>query len=472
MSDDLGRLMQATEGEGPSPEFRARLRAQIVAETGETAPDVANDVVVVLDLTSNDDPTATRRAKPRFGLLVACAAAVLAIAGVWVSLTNDDDPSPVDVTTEMPQDDGVPAEPITADNTVFEDGRYRIDTLGTPFTFTGERQVGTLVNDDGVVSITSLTSANADDATITFRRTDLLPDPATPTARVESATAWPATDIAGWLDRVGDELSATVPVETTLGGLPATTVQLDFVCDGGPCRAGDLQNDPGLPMFTPGSTYRLWVVDQGAEDPIVITIAADRDTDPTWFDTAETLLASLEFEAIEPNPVQRGTSGPVEIDAFDGLRLTVPSEATVVQPYPGFARIAPQDVSGDVEFLTRPLDVDGVEITSIERTLELLEDEAVAITELDPTDVGGRPARVFRVDSGPFPNVVAKTRPEDLARGEFGWESPQFGHLWLVETADRGLLVVSAETMNGPDAVEPLFVWAQDLLASLELVGP
>ena len=33
MTDELDRLLQATRGQSPSPEFRARLRAQIVAET-------------------------------------------------------------------------------------------------------------------------------------------------------------------------------------------------------------------------------------------------------------------------------------------------------------------------------------------------------------------------------------------------------------------------------------------------------
>lgn len=467
MSEDLKRLVRGVEGEGPSTEFRARLRAQIVAETEDTDA-TQDDIVVVVDLTASDEEDEQTTAKPRFGLLVACAAAVLAIVGIWMSLT--DDQVPEDITTDTP---GEPAEPVTSSNTTFGPGRYRIDTLGTAFTFSvAEEQLGVLANEDGVVSITSLTSLTADDGTITLRRTNLLPHPATPTARVDEGSTWPATDVAGWLDRTTDVVTAGGAVQTTLGGLPATLVELEFACDGGTCRAGDLLGDPGLPIFTPGSTYRLWVVDQGDQDPIVVTVAADANTTSTWFDTAATILGSLHFGAIEPNPVRRAAVGPVDIDAFDGMRVVIPEGTTVIQPYEGFARIAPQSLGGDVEFLTRPLDVNGVEIASAQRMLEVLSDEAVGLTELDRTEIGGRPALVFRVDSGPFPNIVAKTRPEDLVRDEFGWESPRLGHLWLIDTADRGLLVVSAEALDGPGAVEPLFVWTQELLASLELLEP
>ena len=67
-----------------------------------------------------------------------------------------------------------------------------------------------------------------------------------------------------------------------------------------------------------------------------------------------------------------------------------------------------------------------------------------------------------------FPKIVLKARPAELARDEFGWESPQFGHLWIVEHPERGLLIVSAEALTGPDETEPLFDWAEELLASLE----
>ena len=98
MTGDFRRLLRGVEGEGPSPAFREQLRAQIVAETEDIAS--GDEDVVVLDLTSSDSAPAASTAKPRFGLLVACAAAVMAIAGIWVSLATNDEP-PVDVTTDL-----------------------------------------------------------------------------------------------------------------------------------------------------------------------------------------------------------------------------------------------------------------------------------------------------------------------------------------------------------------------------------
>ena len=470
MTGDFRRLLRGVEGEGPSPAFREQLRAQIVAETEDIAS--GDEDVVVLDLTSSDSATAAPTAKPRFGLLVACAAAVMAIAGIWVSLATNDEP-PVDVTTEAPEDDEDTAaiETLTTDNTPFEPGTFRIDTLGTPFTFEVEEQTGARLNDNGTVALAALPSANADDRTITFRRTNLIPDPTEPTTRLDPGSGWPATDLDGWLARLDrDVVAASDPAETTLGGLRATVVELTFACDAATCSAGDLLTDPGLPIFTPGSTYRLWVVDQGDQDPIVVTVAVGQGGDLAWFDTADTILDSVDFEAIEPNPVQQRPAGPVEVDAFDGIRLELPDEATVVEPYGGFARIIPEGFGsdGDLEFLTRPLDAAGSEIISTDQLLALLANEAVAVAELEPVTMNDQETRVFSVNSGSFPSIVLQTRPEDLARDESGWESPRLGQLWVTEHPERGLLILSAESFGNPAVTEPLISWGTDLVASLE----
>ncbi|MEM7285836.1 MAG: hypothetical protein AAF480_05755 [Actinomycetota bacterium] len=467
MNGDLKRLVRAAEGEPPSAEFRARLRAQIVAET-EVADVESDDVAVVLDFEPTDDDVDITRRRPRAGLLLA-AAAVLAVVGIWLATVGDEE-SGTDVTTEVDEEDVVAAQPITGGNTAFDAGVFRIDTLGTAFTFAIEQQTGLLVNGDGTVSIAAMTSRNADDRTITFRRTNLLPDPAAPTMRVDPATAWPSSDLRGWLDRVGDAVDAGEPVDTTLGDFRATFVELRFPCDGGPCRSGDLMGDLGLPVFTAGSSYRVWVVDQGEEDPILVTVAVEDGADSAWFDEADNILASLSFGPIEPNPVRPDRAGSVEIDAFGGLSVELPDEATVVEPHQGFARLIPSGLTGDVELLTRPLDVDGIEVTSTERLIEILEREAALITELPSTSIGGEQARIFSVDSGPFARVVLKTREADLARDEFGWASPRLGHLWTIEHPVRGLLILSTEATTQEQA-DAVFAWTRDLASSLEFEG-
>jgi len=74
------------------------------------------------------------------------------------------------------------------------------------------------------------------------------------------------------------------------------------------------------------------------------------------------------------------------------------------------------------------------------------------------------------VDSGGIPNVVLKPREADLIRSEFGWESPQFGQLWIFEHPERGLLVISVESFAGPDPVEDLNAWVESWLDSLEFI--
>ena len=103
---------------------------------------------------------------------------------------------------------------------------------------------------------------------------------------------------------------------------------------------------PELPMFTPGSRYRMWVVDQGQEDPIVVVVAIDDEDETTWFDEADAILATLEFGEVEPNPVRRLPSGSIELDVFDGISLQLPEEIVVVEPFAGFARIFPPNIGG------------------------------------------------------------------------------------------------------------------------------
>lgn len=471
MSSDLRDLLQATEGEGPSPEFRARLRAQIVAETEDTED--GPDIAVVIDLTSRTDEPATSTGRPRLGVILAgLAAAVALIVGLWATLAGDDE-SGVDVTTETPDEAVIAAEPLTTGNSVFGAGTFRIDTLGTAFTFVVAEETQLVQNDYGVVSLTTPTSAIADDHTIAFRRTSRLPDPTAPTARFDAGDGWPAADLEGWVARLGaDVVVVADPVETTLGGFRATYVELSFPCNDGACRPGDLLADPGLPIFTSGSDYRVWVVDQADEDSIVVTVSTAEGADTAWYDIADTILSSLVFESIGRNPVQERPAGSVDIDALGGATLVLPGESTVVEPYDGFARIIPDGLAGDLELLTRPLDFDGEEVTTTDRLLEILRNEAVALTELDPVIIGGQQTRIFGVESGPFPSIVLKPRAEDLARAEFGWESPQFGHLWVVEHPQRGLLVLSTESFGGPDVVNPLFAWASEVLNSLEFRNP
>lgn len=514
MTADLERLVQSAEGQGPSAEFAVRLRAQIVAETEGTtagnsdrvetrrvdiAPAPPNDAptqadddgALVVDLAALQHDEHHRgelryRASRRTQLLATAAAVAVVFIGMWALLSYfDDKPDEVDTVDIPPPTTGLSTEselgaPLTVGNTFFEAGTYQIDTLGTRFTFTVEETRGLLVNENDVVLITDFLSRNADDRTIVFRRTPLLPDPAAPTDVFDRRTGWPADDLLGWLEAASDNVAATGPMSTTIGGRDALFVELDFPCRGANCVANLPIEVPELPMFTPGSRYRLWVVDQGDEDPIVVMVAIDDEGETAWLDEADEILATVEFGEVEPNPVRRFPAGSIALDAFDGISLQLPEEVVVVEPFAGFARIFPPGVGvdlqqrvglgwgGDIEFLTRPLDTGGIEVTTTERLVKLLEDKAVVLTDREAFDIGGVRVQTFDIDSGANPKVVLKLRPVDLVRSEFGWESPRLGHIWAIEHPERGLLVVSAEPeLATGEALRP---WAERLLRSLEFV--
>jgi hypothetical protein len=504
MTEHLERLIQATEGQPPSGDFVARLRAQIVAETEGTGagagqagartedaapdsviegvPDHDDDIAVVLDIEpspNDENRLATRRAlvQRRTQRLAAAAAVAAAFIGIWALIsTFEDDQVLLDTDTatsepSQPDNDDEGRQLLTAGNTFFDAGTYRIDTLGTAFTFSVDETTGLFLNDNGVVSITDLTSVGADDRTITLRRTTLLPDPSDPTAKIDPTGGWPVTDLRGWVGAVSDNVTASEPIDATLGGLDATYVALEvgeLNCNTADCASEDPEERPDRPIFSLGSAYQLWVVDQGEEDPVVVTVAVDDPDETAWFDDAAAILATLEFDSVQPSPVRQAAAGPAELDVFGGITLLAPEEIVIVEPFDRFARIFPADIGGDVEFLTSPLDTDGVELTTTDRLLRLLTDEAIEFTEFDSADIGGLEARTFEVLSGPFPNVVLKARTADLVRPEFGWEPPQSGHLWVIEHPDRGLLLVSTEALAGPEAIEPLRSWTADMLQSLE----
>jgi len=251
----------------------------------EAADEPDSDSAVVVDLERPHDDenliTGLRDRLLRRTPLLAVAAAVAAIFIGILALSIDDNvdvdtidtPTPT-TTTSVPEEDGE-AAPLTAGNTFFDTGTFRIDTLGTAFTFSVDETTGLLFNENGVVMLTDLTSSNADDRTITLRRTALLPVRANLMAPISSAEGWSAGDLDGWLAAVSDEVVAGDPIDTMLGGFEARFVELDVPCAESRCTAAHPIRQPRFAMFTPGSRYRLWVVDQRSEDPIVVTVAID-----------------------------------------------------------------------------------------------------------------------------------------------------------------------------------------------------
>jgi hypothetical protein len=90
MSDELDLLIGSIEGEGPSPDFVASLREQIVAETTALA-DLADggEPVSLIDLRPEPEEQAMSKTRWIIGGLV--AAAIVLIVGVAVLASGGDE---------------------------------------------------------------------------------------------------------------------------------------------------------------------------------------------------------------------------------------------------------------------------------------------------------------------------------------------------------------------------------------------
>jgi hypothetical protein len=243
--------------------------------------------------------------------LVAAAAfiGVIAIgAVVWLAATRDTAP-PVDQTTSTTEaqttttvtiDKAVGPEPITTRSGSVEAGTYSLDTLGTPIVFTVENPVFFVQeNSSGYFVMSAANSQGPDDRDMVMIRLAALSDPSAPNASVaDQGEGWPADDFDGWLDNLTDGVVATNREATTLGGLPATRVDLelgDIECLPGTsnCVLFDLTQRKPL---NPGSMYRIWVVNQGLDTPIAVILGSAGDaSDASWRAAFEQVLSTMEF---------------------------------------------------------------------------------------------------------------------------------------------------------------------------------
>ncbi len=498
MSDDFTHLVSSAQGEGPSEEFRARLRTEIVARSEGELSRRVNGVAVLDDARSNagpgndkhadveiilggDDRTSRRTTTQGRQRTIAAAAAVLVVAGIGLWLTSQGDDSgpdtietidtPSTTVPVVPEPDPMEGELVTSNYASISEGTFRVDTLGTQLQFNVSDLQIVSRNQNGQLSFAPFTSSNVDDRMLTFRRTPLLPDPSTPTGSMSFTDGWPADDLDGWVASLDGDVVATDVVDAEFGGLAAEFVELTFDCDTGVVCVPPSDFPPGFPpLFNAGSSYQLWVIDQGVEDPIVVTASIDQSGDRQWFEQAAIVLDSIEFGAVRENPVRLQSAGRVELDVFDGVRFDLPADVLIEEPYAGVSRVLASP-DGVIEMLTRPLDTSGAEVTSADQLIGLLRAEAVDVDELSPVTVDGVPVRVLSIDAGAHDIILLKTRPAELVRDEYGWQLPCCAYLWIIEHPERGLLMISAQRLSEfDDDPELLRSWVESMLSSLEFV--
>lgn len=365
------------------------------------------------------------------------------------------------------------AELLTDQGVFLEENTYRVDSIGTPFSFVVDRPLFVQPNSDGFFVVTDPESVGPDDEDIIMQRATFLSDPATANVGFPfSDASWPVDDIAGWVDNLIDGVDASTPEPTTLGGFPAVGFELevgDVECGRGPDECVGFASDTQYQTkyFNPGSRYRIWMVEQGAEAPIVVVVATN-DDDDAWFETADDVLASVAFDDPQPSPIISVPAGPTELDLLDGIRLDFGLDATLV---PGRSYVRLDSQAAAASLLTRPsaADDDEAELESTDDVVAQIQTNGATVSEIEPTTVGGLPARVFEIAS-PEPTGPVLVFGEQDRRG---WFVPSLGTMWVIEHPERGVLVVTAESfLDVPELRDTIRDQITTALSTLTFVEP
>ena len=491
MADDLKYFLDHSGDEGPPEDYVRALRATVIEEAEridrEADANASNVHEITLDLhTGRDiDPD---RPSPRHQrwTVVAAAVGALVILGAVFALRAES-PPPVETINAPAINDTVTVTNATfnptatriesrsrnevdsGERTVLEPGSYRTDALGTPLSIDVRRVMGAETNDAGLLVLhDSVTTTQ--DRTITIARLSALSDPTRPRLRFEDLDSpWPANDIEGWIDALDNPLSTTRVEQTTLGGNRA--VRFELWAPSSECAAGRacalFATNKGLDtqFVEAGHGYEIWVVTQGAQDPIAIIVDDPRFDDSEWRSRARELVSSIGFGPTEPNPVIRAGDDRESLDLLGGISFDGSDDTAALRNGPGLATIGLDGWFAETRFLTNPVRLNGDAVDTADQLASAIAANAVAVTESEPTTIDGFAARVFDVEGSGEPALLATD-----AMGAT-WDVPSRARLWVIGHPERGVLIISAEARANVAITWPLIEErTEELISSLEFV--
>jgi len=364
-----------------------------------------------------------------------------------------------------------PGAPLLTDQlTLLPEGSHRVDSLGTPFSFVAPESMFVQFNFTGFVVLTHAASRGPDDRDIVMMRVSALSDPASPTEPWTTIDAgWAADDFDGWLDNLAPGVTISNRTDATLGGLDAVRFDAelgDITCGTGYDCVNFAHNYLGPQKgLNPGSFYRIWIVDQGVESPLVVVVGINGEAQRDWFDAADQVLSTVAFGEVSPNPAELIEAGQADLTVLGGVSVKPQQRFVLHNESPGFygGRYGLEPVVAS--YMQEPQDQDGVLIESVDEFITYIEAQGGEVAELEPLAVDGLEARVFDLSVQQYqPMPVLTFGPAD----ELGWQLSEEARIWLMEHPERGLLAVTAHRY-GPaaEAYPALLGEVEQMLGSL-----
>ncbi len=276
---------------------------------------------------------------------------------------TDEEPAEDQSTTtaaDEPSDDATAeTQPLDIGGPPLAAGAYTTELMGTPLTLDLDREWVVPVGDPGAMVFVDPETETDTAETILVTRMNSMAGAADADVEPKGPTmSGPSNDLGAWVEAL-EEVVAVGPEESEISGYSTMSYDVSLDPDGTrsiPGGCGPTPEDRCLFVGGTGSqtvaffivrtteVYRMWMIDQGDEDPILVTAIASEDNVAWLDDRAEAFVAGMTIGEVAPHPValpegdvwEAGFSsvvpaGDVFVPALGGLNMTLPYETFVFQ---------------------------------------------------------------------------------------------------------------------------------------------
>lgn len=381
-----------------------------------------------------------------------------------------DDSAPIYTAAYAPD-----APVLTLEFSPVDPGQYRVEHLGTPFTFEIEGEWWVQESRNALIALTHPQSREPGDRDVVFMRPRGLAHPANPTVAVDDEEWWDLDDLDGWIKEAESQsVEITNREAVTLGDRSAErfdlTVPSDFECN--PNHPWCLGFAESISVtgkaFEKRYSYRIYWVEDDFE-PIAI-IVGDQLGGTEWFAVADDFLSTAAFGDSVPHPAPLGgddclagyscdaEAGTLVVPAAGGLSMEL-SEPRFIYQESGLLAVT-LNGPGAVFVLAVVSDGDGNALETYTEVVNYLVESG-----LTPSDVvADLPFDGTALDVAGMSGDVFLKWDEALR----SYRVERIGRVWVLDTP-RGPIYVMAEAGEA-GAKEAAIALAEEILPTFELV--